>query len=84
VDGAQVVVLKKTNHVSLRIFLESLDSRGLGVEVRHEQGDQMIGKTTKFLGKVAQIVTYPKSAKISTSRPNLKVRNIYHKFLLNP
>jgi hypothetical protein len=49
VDGAQVVFLKKTNHVSLRIFLESHDSRGLGVEVRHEQGDQMIAKNHQIL-----------------------------------
>lgn len=39
-DGAQVGVLEKTNHVGLRGFLESKDGRGLESEVRLEvRGD---------------------------------------------
>jgi len=44
------------------------------------QGDQKIGKKfTQVLEKVAQTVAKPKIAKISTSKLNLKIQNIFLK-----
>jgi hypothetical protein len=47
-------------------------------------GDKKIGKNAQILEKVAKTVTKPKIAKISTTKLNLKVQNIYIKQLLKP
>jgi hypothetical protein len=48
------------------------------------QVDQKIGKNCPKLRKLATTIAKPTIAKISTSKLNLKVQNIYKKTLLKP
>jgi hypothetical protein len=48
------------------------------------QGDQKIRKKHQFFQRIAQKVAMSKKTKISTTKLNLKVQNIYFKPLLKP
>ncbi len=50
-----------------------------------KQGDQKIRKKfAKFFNKIAQKVAESKNAEISTTKVNLKAKDIYNKPLLKP
>jgi hypothetical protein len=49
-----------------------------------KQGDQKIRKNRQVFNKIAQKVAETKKAKISTTKLNLKAKDIYNKPLLKP